>query len=181
MPVQGVGDALSIECPRCGIYLISEEAAHDMNGYHRGVPERIARIGHRVRRLQQGTRPPYVTGDLVERFLEQPLPGIMEQSNLLVSWLGTRTLPGKTEWVQAHTHQFVIGAASAEGFGFIVDHLVSTGNLEVKMSEAIGAPRRSDTNHHLSVIWDAQTLPLAAEQLKATIRATLPDEAKLQD
>ncbi len=38
-----------------------------------------------------------------------------------------------------------------------------------------------DTNHHLTVIWDATNLQEAIGKLKATIRATLPDEAKLSD
>jgi len=38
-----------------------------------------------------------------------------------------------------------------------------------------------DTNHHLTVIWDVENPREAAENLKATIRATLPDEAKLTD
>lgn len=38
-----------------------------------------------------------------------------------------------------------------------------------------------DTNHHLTVIWDKDKPELAKEQLKATIRATLPDEAKLTE
>jgi hypothetical protein len=38
-----------------------------------------------------------------------------------------------------------------------------------------------DTNHHLTVVWDEDALALAVEQLKATIRETLPSEAKQQD
>jgi hypothetical protein len=38
-----------------------------------------------------------------------------------------------------------------------------------------------DTNHHLTVIWDEKEIQEAVESLKATIRATLPDEAKLSD
>jgi len=38
-----------------------------------------------------------------------------------------------------------------------------------------------DTNHHLTVIWDKDNPQTVSEQLKATIRATLPDEAKLTD
>lgn len=38
-----------------------------------------------------------------------------------------------------------------------------------------------DTNHHLTVAWDKNKPEEAAEELKATIRATLPDEAKLTD
>ena len=38
-----------------------------------------------------------------------------------------------------------------------------------------------DTNHHLTVAWDADNPHEAADELKATIRATLPGEAKLTD
>jgi hypothetical protein len=38
-----------------------------------------------------------------------------------------------------------------------------------------------DTNHHLTVVWDPTAPELAVTKLKATIRATLPDEARLSD
>ena len=38
-----------------------------------------------------------------------------------------------------------------------------------------------DTNHHLTVTWDVADMERTAEQLKATIRATLPDVAKFED
>ncbi len=38
-----------------------------------------------------------------------------------------------------------------------------------------------DTNHHLTIKWDADDIEDAIKSLKATIRATLPDEAKLSD
>lgn len=38
-----------------------------------------------------------------------------------------------------------------------------------------------DTNHHLTVVWNENDLNAAAEQLKATIRATLPAEAIMTD
>jgi hypothetical protein len=38
-----------------------------------------------------------------------------------------------------------------------------------------------DTNHHLTVLWEENKIDEALDALKATIRATLPDEAKLQD
>ena len=38
-----------------------------------------------------------------------------------------------------------------------------------------------DTNHHLTVLWDSENPEEAGKALKATIRATLPDEAKLED
>jgi hypothetical protein len=38
-----------------------------------------------------------------------------------------------------------------------------------------------DTNHHLTVAWDPDSPAVASAQLKATIRATLPAEAILED
>lgn len=38
-----------------------------------------------------------------------------------------------------------------------------------------------DTNHHLTIVWDTSNLNQAAEDLKATIRATLPQLAKQRD
>jgi nucleoside 2-deoxyribosyltransferase len=38
-----------------------------------------------------------------------------------------------------------------------------------------------DTNHHLTVRWEYDRLAEAASSLKATIRATLPTEAKQSD
>ncbi len=38
-----------------------------------------------------------------------------------------------------------------------------------------------DTNHHLTVPWDADNIEDAVKSLKATIRATLPSEAKMSD
>ena len=38
-----------------------------------------------------------------------------------------------------------------------------------------------DTNHHLTVVWDKDAPEQAGELLKATIRATLPQLAKLED
>lgn len=38
-----------------------------------------------------------------------------------------------------------------------------------------------DTNHHLTVRWDKDSPQDAAEELKATIRATLPDTARMTD
>ena len=38
-----------------------------------------------------------------------------------------------------------------------------------------------DANHHLTVIWEENDPEKAADMLKATIRSTLPDSAKMED
>jgi hypothetical protein len=49
--------------------------------------------------------------------------------------------------------------------------------------EKFDSPQKThfDTNHHLTVVWDKTAPEQAGELLKATIRATLPQLAKLED
>lgn len=65
-------------------------------------------------------------------------------------------------------------AGYAEGLGKPV---IYTCRKDVFVDKAKGT--HFDTNHHLTVVWEAERLPEALEKLKATIRATLPEEAKL--
>ncbi len=65
-------------------------------------------------------------------------------------------------------------AGYAEGLGKPV---IYTCRKDVFDDKARGT--HFDTNHHLTVVWEGDKLPEAIEKLKATIRATLPEEAKL--
>ena len=67
-------------------------------------------------------------------------------------------------------------AGYAEGLGKPV---IYTCKKEVFESEK--SQPHFDANHHLTVIWDSANIQEAIDMLKATIRATLPDEAKLND
>jgi nucleoside 2-deoxyribosyltransferase len=64
-------------------------------------------------------------------------------------------------------------AGYAEGLGKPV---IYTCRKDVFESKSEGT--HFDTNHHLTVVWERDRLDDAVEKLKATIRATLPDEAK---
>jgi hypothetical protein len=65
-------------------------------------------------------------------------------------------------------------AGFAEGLGKPVIYTCEKSKFEKQKTHF-------DTNHHLTVIWDKDNPQMAAEQLKATIRATFPDEAILTD
>lgn len=65
-------------------------------------------------------------------------------------------------------------AGYAEGLGKPVIYTCEKGKFEEQKTHF-------DTNHHLTVVWDANDPSEAAEELKATIRATLPGEARLTD
>lgn len=67
-------------------------------------------------------------------------------------------------------------AGFAEGLGKPV---IYTCRKDVFENKAEGT--HFDTNHHLTVVWHPERLEEAVTRLKATIRATLPDEAKLDD
>jgi hypothetical protein len=65
-------------------------------------------------------------------------------------------------------------AGYAEGLGKPVIYTCEKSKFEKD-------PPHFDTNHYLTVKWDGENPKEAAEELKATIRATLPSEAKLTD
>lgn len=65
-------------------------------------------------------------------------------------------------------------AGFAEGLGKPVIYTCEKSKFESQKTHF-------DTNHHLTVMWEKDKPEEAAKQLKATIRATLPDEAKLTD
>jgi len=65
-------------------------------------------------------------------------------------------------------------AGYAEGLGKPV---IYTCELEKFNSQ----PTHFDTNHHLTVFWDKKSPEQAGDKLKDTIRATLPQLAKLED
>lgn len=74
---------------------------------------------------------------------------------------------------------------------FVISDLTDHSNgayWEAGYAEGLGKPviytcrtDHFDTNHHLTVRWHPDDMESAVKKLKATIRATLPDEAALQD
>ena len=67
-------------------------------------------------------------------------------------------------------------AGYAEGLGKPVIY-----TWEKKVFEDSTSKPHFDANHHQTVLWDSGEAKTAARDLKATIRATLPAEAKLTD
>jgi hypothetical protein len=67
-------------------------------------------------------------------------------------------------------------AGYAEGLGMPVIYICERKKFESQKSHF-------DTNHHLTIQWEKgpKTWKKFAEELKATIRATLPTEAKMED
>ncbi|MBF0166871.1 MAG: hypothetical protein HQL45_04495 [Alphaproteobacteria bacterium] len=69
-------------------------------------------------------------------------------------------------------------AGYAEGLGKPVIYTCQKSTFEERARN--GGGTHFDTNHHLHILWDENNLPVAQSDLKACIRATLP-EARQQD
>ena len=65
-------------------------------------------------------------------------------------------------------------AGFAEGLGKIVIYTCQKSTWEKEATHF-------DTNHHQTIIWDENDLDSASTHLKATIRASLPEEATMAD
>jgi len=298
------GDIKHIDCPLCGKYKISRSLHDDLDStYVKNELDRV-KLSHFIRRAQGHNDHPYLNTYLVESILQQSLPSITEQADILLTWVGENIYgPGLYELIKTIPHQYIVGAVSSAGLEFVIEYLVEkelvklkqgsesiiaagvpltltykgwerldkilrgttdsmnafmamkfgdadldsivkdvfvpsvrdagfnlkrlddnpkAGLIDNKMrvdirasrfmvadlthdnlgsyweagyAEGLGKPviytcskekfesakTHFDTNHHLTILWDKNNLSQAAEDLKATIRATLPSIAKLED
>jgi hypothetical protein len=110
------------------------------------------------------------TGFRLERLDERPTAGLIDD-RLRVEIRGSRFLLADL----THENRGAYWEAGfAEGLGKPVIYTCEKGLFDKKQTHF-------DTNHHLTVTWEHADLPAAGERLKATIRATLPLDAKLMD
>ncbi|HJU11384.1 MAG TPA: hypothetical protein VJ728_10930 [Candidatus Binataceae bacterium] len=112
------------------------------------------------------------TGFDLQRLDDHPKAGNIDD-RLRVEIRGSRFLIAELTGANAGAYW---EAGFAEGLGKPVIYTCEKKHFEDSKSKP-----HFDTNHHLTVLWDENALPLAVEQLKATIRETLPSEAKQQD
>jgi len=111
------------------------------------------------------------TGFDLSRLVDRPQPAGLIDDRLRVEIQTSRFL------IADLTHEnrgAYWEAGYAEGMGKPVIYTCEKAKFEEQKTHF-------DTNHHLTVPWDAENLQEAAEELKVTIRATLPGEAKLTD
>jgi len=299
------------DCPRCGRFVLHEDIEFKLQylcgmQYGKKDPKKISIISYAIRKMQEAEDQksiwPNINEQLISAILKNPLPGLNQQLNNMILWIGKKTNPGEKVKIDVTVHQSIMGAINREGFGFVLEQLKDQGliegtlvwdsircEIETKLSfigwkyyrelekesvdsrkafmameygdkeldeivekyfkqavahtgfelyrldekpkagliddrlrveirnsrflisdlthenkgayweagyaEGLGKPviytckkevfektkPHFDTNHHLTVIWDPGEIQNAVEILKATIRATLPDEAKLSD
>lgn len=110
------------------------------------------------------------TGFLLERLDEDPKAGLIDD-RLRVKIRTCRFLIAD---LTSGNQGAYWEAGFAEGLGKPVIYTCEKTVFEEKKTHF-------DTNHHLTLPWDKDALSDAGERLKATVRATLPNEAKLSD
>ena len=124
-------EAHHIPCVRCGPYYATEEAVQDLPGALRDDVEKIARVAHGVRRLQQANRPTFLTTEIIARLLDMPLPSVFEQADIFLRWVADRTTsPGEAVDTLAARDLYVIGAKTPNGFSFVLARLLASDEVE---------------------------------------------------
>jgi hypothetical protein len=142
--VSGIGrthdglEARHVPCDRCGPFYVTEEALHDLQGWHKGDADLMARIAHGVRRMQREGRATLLTTQLVKRFVATPLPSVFEQANNLIRYLGEHAPgPGETVNVDARQDLFIFGAKSPDGVMYLIDHSYKSGLAQGVISPSL--------------------------------------------
>ena len=127
--------------------------------------------------------------ELLDKVVEEVLKPAVKQTGFELFKLVDRPKAGLIDdrlRVEIQTSRFLIAdlthenagayweAGYAEGLGKPVIYTCEKDKFEEQKTHF-------DTNHHLTVIWDSDNPQETTEELKSTIRATLPGEAKLTD
>ena len=112
------------------------------------------------------------TGFTLCRLDDQPQAGLID-NRLRVEIRGAAFLIADLSHKNAGAYW---EAGFAEGLGKPVIYTCEKRAFEDKATRP-----HFDVNHHTTIIWSHEDLTGAAEQLKATIRNTLPTDAKMQD
>lgn len=124
------GDKHSFNCPRCGNYTISGTAL-DALPHLLDKPEKIALLSHAVRKMQGGKALPFLDSYLMDRVLQTEFPNLSDQMKYLVSWLGDHLDPGKKFTSRIEILQTIMGAKTTEGAEFVLEHMNSTGLVDL--------------------------------------------------
>lgn len=113
------------------------------------------------------------TGFSLHRLVDTPQPAGLIDDRLRVEIRTSRFMIAD---LTHGNHGAYWEAGYAEGLGKPVIY-----TCEKRVFDDSKSKPHFDTNHHLTVLWDSEDQENTARELKNTIRATLPAEAKLAD
>jgi len=293
------GDFEYFNCPCCGKFKASRSLLKSLPSLLQADSVKKLQLSHSIQKMQRDGQIPYLESYLVEKILNTQLPGLADQINNILSFVGDNTSPGEERYFLINALQSIMGSKTLDGVSFILGFLTDTKaylysenlgahqglklsmagwdyyeqlkrgailsrtafmamqygdkdldnvfencfrpavkvagyelfrldekpragiiddrlRVEIRTSrflvsdlthenrgayweagyaEGLGKPviytceksafdtkkTHFDTNHHLTIVWEKDKLKEAALQLTATIRATLPDEAVLNE
>jgi hypothetical protein len=90
--------------------------------------EKKVRLSHSIQKMQREDQMPYLDSYLVPKILETPLPGLADQINNIILFVGNNTLPGEEKYFLINALQSIMGAKTLEGVGFVLEFLANAKN-----------------------------------------------------
>lgn len=140
LPEAGTGsDTTGYDCPWCGRFELTRTLVASLPHLKATAPDAEAKLSHFLRRAQERGEPARLRTYTAEAVLKHPLPRPREQADLLVRWLAQNLPgPGEPEMVGFATHGSIIGAKSPAGFALVLNHLVATGLVAIKVQAGPG-------------------------------------------
>lgn len=129
-------------CPRCGDFGLTGTSEITLPAMLDGDQRRIAKLSYAVRRRQISEKWPKLTDEQCREIVEKGvLPSPAEQADNLIWWLGTHLPgPGEQVWVDANSHQGIIGSPTPAGVYFVLQSLRDSGLIDGSLSREIGNP-----------------------------------------
>jgi hypothetical protein len=128
----------TLNCPRCGPFLLPDEALQQLHTEIGKRPLRWAITSHAIRRLQVGGVAPTVTAKWLRAvWIHEKLPRPQEQADILVQFLaGDEVASG--DWIPCKPLSMtgILGTADdpargeTSGFAYVVDGLKAKGFIE---------------------------------------------------
>lgn len=118
-------ESKAIDCDACGKFELPLEA-ETLILRHVHNPKERSLISHYIRRMQRTNTLPVVTMDLLEELLKDPqLPGVREQADNLILWLGDQLKDDRAGQVELYplAGQAIIGALDVMGYYYVVKKL----------------------------------------------------------
>lgn len=132
-------DNYRFNCPNCGAYKLTREAAVNMKSKPLSKQD-AAKLSHAIRKMQGESGWVTVNSGMVDNICKNNVvPSHKEQVYNLLLWLGYHiSKTGERARVTSNTHQAVIGAQSSEEVRSVLDSLEERNYARVNRSKQIG-------------------------------------------
>ena len=122
------GDFEYFNCPCCGKYKASRSLLVSLPTLLQNDDEKKIHLSHSIQKMQKDDQIPYLDSYLIPKILETQLPGLADQINNLILFVGNNTTPGEEKYFLVNAIQSIIGAKTLEGVAFVLGFLADTKN-----------------------------------------------------